>query len=134
MTGNDVVVCARDYIGTPHLHLGRLKGVAVDCAGLLLCVGKELNVVDENFDFVSYQERNDGSDLRRIIDMFCDEIETPEPGDIFIMNVFENPQHCGFYTDNGIIHSLDKVVEHSLVGPWPNRIVSSHRLKVLNGS
>ncbi len=39
-SGSDVVRTARTWLGTPYHHQGRLKGVGVDCAGLLIGVAQ----------------------------------------------------------------------------------------------
>lgn len=132
MLRSEIISQARVYLGTPHVHQGRVGGPngAMDCAGLLIVVGKDLGVVPPDFDFVHYNEINDGSELISILEVFCTEIDNndAQPGDIFVASVMGNPQHCGFYSDYGIIHSLTKVVEHRLNDKWRSRIVRSYRL------
>ena len=38
VTGQDVVAEARRWLGTPWRHQARLRGVGVDCGGLVVCV------------------------------------------------------------------------------------------------
>ena len=38
----DIIACARDWIGTPYLHQASLKGVGADCLGLIRGVYREL--------------------------------------------------------------------------------------------
>jgi len=42
----DISNKAHEYLGTPFSHLGRLKGIALDCLGLLLCVAEDLGALD----------------------------------------------------------------------------------------
>ena len=44
ITKEDVVREAKTWLGTPFHHQGRLKGVGVDCAGVIVCVAKELKL------------------------------------------------------------------------------------------
>ena len=44
-TRADAVRVARTYIDTPFQHMGRLPGVGLDCAGVLVCVARELSLV-----------------------------------------------------------------------------------------
>lgn len=37
-----IVLAARSWVGTPYLHGAGLKGVGVDCVGVILGVGEEL--------------------------------------------------------------------------------------------
>lgn len=134
ITRSDVVNKAREYLGTKYAHQGRLKGVGIDCAGLLLCVGKELEIVPQDFEFVSYNRMNDGRELKRIVEIFADETTDPHYADICIINVMGNPQHCGFLSDKGMIHVLDSAVEHRIDEKWSKRIVATYKLKdVIDG-
>ena len=38
------LMVVRSYIGTPYVHRGRLPGVALDCAGLVVCALRECGV------------------------------------------------------------------------------------------
>jgi cell wall-associated NlpC family hydrolase len=42
----EIVAAARSWLGTPWRHQGRLKGIAVDCGGLIIGVGRELRLLD----------------------------------------------------------------------------------------
>ena len=127
---HQIVEEARTYLGTKHIHQARLKGVGVDCAGMLIGVAKTLNAIPPNYVFDNYSEQNDGSDLRNELLKFCYEISLDEilPGDIVTMSVYGNPQHCGFITDVGLIHALDYVVETNISDKWRDRFVAAYRI------
>lgn len=44
----------RSYIDTPFLHMGRQPGIAIDCVGVLICLGRELGVFAPDFDIEAY--------------------------------------------------------------------------------
>ena len=48
MNRQDVVTAAREWIDTPFHHQARLKGVGVDCVGLVIGVARELALVPES--------------------------------------------------------------------------------------
>lgn len=45
-TRKDIVDKAREYVNTPFRHQGRIKGLALDCVGLILCVAEDLGILD----------------------------------------------------------------------------------------
>ena len=72
-THADAVRVARTYIGTPFHHMGRLPGVGLDCAGLLVCVARELKLVAPDFDTPAYAPTPDGTSMLK----WCGEYMTP---------------------------------------------------------
>ena len=44
LTRKQITDCAREYLGTPFQHQGRLKGKACDCVGLPYMVAEELGI------------------------------------------------------------------------------------------
>jgi hypothetical protein len=64
-----ILAAARSWLGTPWRHQGRLKGVAVDCGGLIIGVGKELGLLD--FDIRAYGRIPDGQQLRALPATSC---------------------------------------------------------------
>ena len=44
ITSETIKTTARKYIGTPFHPQGRVKGVGVDCVGLIICIGKDLKI------------------------------------------------------------------------------------------
>jgi hypothetical protein len=41
MACSDFTAAVRSYVGTPYVHRGRHPGVALDCAGVVVCALKE---------------------------------------------------------------------------------------------
>lgn len=98
MTGADVVAEARTHLGTPWRHQGRLPGVALDCAGLLIVVARRLGLVADGFDVNGYSRAPDGSMLD-----WCDRCLTRigalELGAVLVMQTSREPQHLGIVGD-----------------------------------
>ena len=133
MTADDVVAAARAWVGVPFLHQGRSRTAGVDCAGLVICIARELNLVEQDFDITGYRPQPNGT-----MQPLCREHlveDTPRPGNIFVMRFDTDPQHMGFFVPYrhgglGVIHAIaarKRVVEHRLDAIWSKRIVASYR-------
>lgn len=136
----DIVNKALEYIDTPYTHQGRLKGVGVDCAGLIVEVAKELNLYKEG-DITNYSRVPDGNNLLNIFRKYTIEKEYKniKNGDIILMRFLDNPQHLGFYynynNNDYIIHSystVGKVLMHRIDSKWQKRIVKVFEFKEIN--
>jgi cell wall-associated NlpC family hydrolase len=112
------VQAALSYIGTPYHHQGRIKGVGVDCATMLILAGCDAGLID-NFELPEYSpqwmlHRNEEVYLE-IIGKHCHEIEPPAlPGDIAVWKIGRTFSHAA------IVIEWPKVV-HAVV----NRKVST---------
>lgn len=136
MNGYQIVEEARTWIDTPFRHQGRLRGVGSDCVGVILGVGKALGLLD--FQLSNYGRLPDGMLMHRIMCEHLDKvsIESMQFGDIILFKFDSDPQHVGFYTDVGILHSyadVKKCVETSLDDVWKSRIVDVFRFKGVTG-
>jgi uncharacterized phage protein (TIGR02218 family) len=89
----EIVAAARTWLGTPWRHQGRLKGVAVDCGGLILGVGREFGLLD--FDVHAHGRIPDGQQLRVLCDrhLVSKPIAEAAPGDVLLMRFTRHPQH-----------------------------------------
>ncbi len=99
-------------LGTPWMHQGRLPGVALDCAGMVICVARELGIVAPDYDVNGYSRVPDGSMLT-----ICEQMLRParEPiiGCVLALEIYKDPQHLaivGQYRHGGlsIIHAASK--------------------------
>lgn len=125
MERSQVVATAQSWLGTPFVHQARLKGVGVDCVGLVIGVGKELGVIDPSFDVNAYDRIPDGIKLMAGARANLEQIPQAEMqvGDIIVVKFANYPQHFGFlgnYRHGGfsIIHAASaygKVVEQRLM-------------------
>jgi len=135
INGEQIVACAREYIGTPWYHTGRLKGIGIDCAGLIYCVLNELgfNVQDST----DYTLDDQFDILMEYVNSQCDQVsfEDVTDGDILVFRARMMYNHCGFYTSkNTVIHaynspSVYRVVEQLLDEGWISRIYGVYRVK-----
>lgn len=121
---------AREYLGTPYVHHGRVKGHGVDCAGLLVCVGRELGIFPPDFDQLGYSQQPDGAMLlavTRELLPFSVSKDGLTDGDIVVIRstLQQRPHHFGIVGTHqsgclSIIHANcdrlhNKVVEQRLV-------------------
>lgn len=131
MTKDDVVKAARAHIGTPFMHQGRLPGIALDCAGLVVAVAKELGI--QHVDVTGYGRRPTG-ELRTVMAAQRSIKSVPiverQAGDILVMRFAKEPQHLAICAGATIIHSYEtvkKCCEHDLTPEWEKRITEVWR-------
>jgi NlpC/P60 family putative phage cell wall peptidase len=139
-TQADVVKAARTYVGTPFRHQGRIRDLAIDCVGLVLCVGEDLGLVDRagvpfhRLDYPDYAaqptDRFVLEELRRRA--IVKPAGAPlEPGDLLAIRVPSLPCHAAVVADRAgqlyMIHAYDsgprQCVEHILSPAWRSRAV-----------
>ena len=128
-TREQVVQCARSWIGTRWQHQAHLKGVACDCAGLVIEVGRE--VFGILADVPAYGHTPHANTMRRICDRYLVRVSIASmaPGDVLLMSWADEPHHMAIVSiaenELGIIHSYAQargVVEHRLDDQWRARI------------
>lgn len=129
-TRKDICDKAREYLDTPYVNQGRLKGIGIDCAGLIVEICKELNCYNGG-DYEGYSMTPDGHKLFKTCQEYAGkekDIEDMEAGDILLMRFASNPQHLGILLEDGYIaHAYlraRKVVIHRIDKEWKDRIVS----------
>ena len=128
VTKTQIMLEARSWVDTPFLHQGRIKGVAVDCIGVPICVGKELNFIA--YDEIPYGTLPDGRRLVVEVEKRMDRVPRPWPenieiGDLVLIAWRRYPIHAAIVGevdgDLTLIHALrdnGKVVEHRLDDEW----------------
>jgi NlpC/P60 family putative phage cell wall peptidase len=122
---------ARTWLNTPYQHQGRLKGVACDCIGLVICTARALGLTE--YDITGYGKRPDGN-LRPVMETQLEFIPltTAQAGDVllFAWNTF--PLHVGILTDEThLIHAYmpnRRVVENSLDARWRALVVAAYHV------
>jgi NlpC/P60 family putative phage cell wall peptidase len=135
MNSADVVTEARTWLGTRFHHQGRLKGVGVDCAGLVVGVAEAMGLQVQ--DRTDYTRQPDGTMLQETCDAQLIQIalEDIRPGDVLLMRFEQEPQHLAFVGDYefgglSLIHAYAqsrKVVETRLDDVWLARVVAAYR-------
>lgn len=120
LVADDVVAEARRWIGTPFHHQGRLLGVGVDCAGLVIGVAKALGLATDYQDCTDYSRQPDG-EMTRLLVAHLDRVRFTDRrgGDVVHVAWSMIPQHVGILTNAGtLIHAYGErgVVETTLSG------------------
>lgn len=128
----NIVTIARSYVGTPFHHQARLKGIGIDCVGLLYCVAVECGI--KAVDCTTYSRTPDGVTLQTEIEKSVDPLPLSHalPGDILVFRLARHPCHVGIKSDYGVIHTYGaagKVVEHGLQEPWLSRLCGAYRYR-----
>ena len=97
-TAADIVAVARAQIGTRWVHQGRLPGVALDCVGLVVHVGRATGLVAPDFDVNGYSRAPDG-DMLNQAGLHLVRIDGPELGAVIVLATEVEPQHVGIVAD-----------------------------------
>lgn len=131
----EIVQEARQWLGTPFRHRGRLKGVGVDCIGLAVGVARALGMPVT--DRLGYPRRPDAETLRAGLSGQLERLDPDQaiPGDLLRLSVNGKATHVGILSRlpdgrPGLIHAYApcrKVVEHGWDGRWPGPAVDAWR-------
>lgn len=146
-TRAEVAAEARTWLGTPWAHQGHMKGVGVDCGGLIGGIAVALGLVGPDFwqrdfaPFAGYARQPTGDSLVRVLGAFMPRIEPDEalPGDVVALTFRRDPHHVGILVPYAagpgvaLLHALNspgvrQVVEHRLDARWHTRIVAAFAL------
>ena len=132
MTADDILTVARSFLGTPFRHQGRIPGLALDCAGLVVSVAKSIGA--DYIDRPGYSRNPSGGMLESALDdqPCLERVQDRQPGDVLLMRFAGEPQHLAIFTGDNIIHSYEsvgKVCEHRMADVWAVRIVRVYRFK-----
>lgn len=137
MTRNQIILEARTWLRCPYHHQGRLKGVGVDCIGLVEGVALALGM--PFVDKLDYNRHGVGpADLESELDRWCDRVPVVAalPGDVLAFWVRRPGRlaHCGFKTAQGLIHTHSQigcVTEHGLDESWRKRLGAAWKFRGL---
>lgn len=136
VTRMQLVAAAREWIGTPFHHQGRLQGVGVDCVGLVIGVARQLGLVAPAFDVPAYPRAPDGASLMHLVDLHLMPLQMDEPvqpGHVIVVRLDAHPQHLGIVGDYrhgglSIIHAAaqpGRVIETRLMFSRAMRFVGA---------
>ncbi len=128
---DDVIREARSWLYTPYLHQGRTR-IGIDCAGLVIVVGKALGLVD--YDTTNYQRRTHGQSFLHHFRANMDKVPVADvrPGDVMLFRDAAYACHSSIVGELGgaltLIHAhllRRMVLEERLdQGDWLDRRVA----------
>jgi NlpC/P60 family putative phage cell wall peptidase len=140
ITGDLIVREARSWLGTPFHHQGRLKGIGVDCIGLVVGIARDLNLTDRHgkhyFDRQDYGREPYRGQLQEELEdhLLAVKASQAQAGDVLLLKFAVEPQHVGILTaQSTLIHAysrysrLNQCVEHRLAQIWQGRIAGAYR-------
>jgi len=133
-----IIPTAQKYKGCKWVHQGR-RPDAMDCAGLIVIVGKELGFLgDDYIDYVNYSRRPDGVQFKDKFDRYTDRTTwlKAQEGDILIFGEGIYNFHCGllFYKHGKpyMIHAYCEsgfVMETPLTKYWLEKMSLVYRYR-----
>lgn len=128
-----IIAIARECLGTPFKHQGRVVGRGIDCAGVLAHILRSLDLphVDER----GYpRQPYDGLIVSILRSQPCLQ-EIPksdaESGDILLMRFAREPQHVAIHAGETIVHAYSQIgrcVEHGFTDEWRRRVTHAFRV------
>lgn len=119
---------ARRWLGTPFADKGRVRGIGVDCAGLIIGVAKALEISD--FDTTAYGLVPKPKIMGAILREKMHEIPISEAtiADVVWIAWERLPQHLAILSDIGLIHAHENgVVEHPLDATYRGKVRAAYR-------
>jgi NlpC/P60 family putative phage cell wall peptidase len=144
-TRAQIVAAAQAWIRTPYQHQASLRGVGVDCIGLIRGAARDAGLVDPFAagmarDYEGYSAKPNPRLLLAACYRFMNpiEVESARLADVLVFAFPErgikDPQHFGIISrldPTYIIHSIApfRVVEHRVDEVWRSRIVGAFRLR-----
>lgn len=136
-TRSQLLAEARGWLGTPWVHQGRTKGLAVDCVGFVVEVARAAGVLSID-EAANYRRRPDGVTLAAKLGEYLARkpIARIEPADVVLIRTDAVADHValvGDYPHGGLtlLHAylpMRKVVEHRLDTVWRRRILGAFTL------
>ena len=131
MDHNRIIDLARECIGTPFYHQGRVLGVGMDCAGVVAHILEGLNLPYN--DARGYPRTPFDGMLKKCLDEEPSlmEVGALEPACVVLMRVTNDPQHLAIWTGEKIIHSsleAGKATEEGMPSSRKAKIVACYRI------
>jgi cell wall-associated NlpC family hydrolase len=135
MNRNEFIDTAREFLGTPFHHQGRLPGVGLDCAGLVVCAARANGY--EVADVQGYASTPSQGLFMKALLEHCNPIAQADvlPGDLMMFAFKSEPQHIAIVSGINPVMMLHAyaavrgVVEHHLDTTWQNRLCACYRLR-----
>ncbi len=129
-----IISQTKTWLNTPYQHQGRLKGIGVDCSGLVIGVARELwlkNKYGQPIQDISGYPRILKPDFlaAALLEQF-EPTQHPQPGDIILFRIKRTPQHLGLLTQDSFMHAyaeVGRVVETRWDDYWRERVIAYYK-------
>ena len=134
---DEIVSCARGWIGTPYHHQAATRGAGADCLGLVRGVWREIYGAEPEATPAYSMDWSEPQGEERLWAAaqrhMAPRRGPPEAGDVilFRMRAGSVAKHLGIVTNTGpqgrFVHAYARhgVVESPLSAPWARRIVAA---------
>jgi len=127
-----IIAHARETLGTPYQHQGRINGMALDCIGVAIYVAQKLGL--DYLDLPAYGASPHKGLLEQMMDAqpCLVRVYEMQPGDVLQMRFAKEPQHVAIWTGETIIHcsrDTGRVVECRLDDETRQKITKIYRFK-----
>ena len=134
MTADDILTAARQCIGTPFRHQGRMLGFGLDCAGVAVHAARQAGLGVIEIDGYSRTPANGMLESALDGQPYLEQVAIDDrlPGDLLLMRFAAEPQHIAICAGETIIHAYraaGKCCEHRLDARWAARIVRAYRFR-----
>ncbi len=118
--------------GTPFHHQGRVRGMGLDCIGVVVHALKAAGI--EVNDATDYSRSPENGRLEQsLIDHGFEKADAIQAGDVLLFRFNQQPQHVGVaVSDARFVHAFApaaRVVETGLGEIWQRRLVAIYRYK-----
>lgn len=137
MTRDDIISAALEQIDTPFRHQGRVPGIALDCAGLYVCICQRLGIPHQ--DATGYPSTPFDGEIIRQLNAQPSLVPilrgSAEKGDVLVMRMSRQPQHiaihAGLYRGHPyVVHASSDfggVRLHRMDSAWFGRVTHAYR-------
>lgn len=125
-----IVALARSYVGTPYQHQCRLPGVALDCAGVPVCISRTLGFKPADFDIRGYPASPDGVSLKAYCDAHLVPVahEAKQAGDVILVSWQNGPaQHLGILAGHPVYDGHLSMI-HAIGPIQPAKVIETRLL------
>ncbi|MGP1664446.1 MAG: NlpC/P60 family protein [Rhodanobacter sp.] len=121
-----------DFVKIPYVDRGR-DHVGVDCYGLVVLVNRE-QFAREVRDYVyasSLDQISVAAIIERHLTIDWGRVETPQPGDLVMLQILGRPWHCAIHVAPGLIlHAIDNsasCIDRVDSVRWQRRVLGYYR-------
>lgn len=129
-----IVEHAMACVGTPYRHQGRLIGVGLDCAGVVIHALRAAGVAV--VDHAGYPRTPFDGMLKKMADaepaLIQVSADDMQPGDVLLLRINTAPQHLAVYVGDGyMVHAyshIGRVVKQRVCSDWRGKVVAVYRV------